>query len=99
MSPTSYRAAPPRGDSVTLPEARRGVNLPLTMTLSPEGRGNQNPLTLPSPPRRGEGTGAVGLAGLVLARRGQRPEPAPGAPRRQQPVGLAAEGGPEILPC
>src|SRR6266542_5857384 len=148
MSPTSYRAAPPRGYVINLTEGRRGVNLPPPCPLprgerearSPlpgrergvpieenptdphpdplpggerevQSKRIQAPLTLPSP-RRGEGdqlprgergarelegTGAVGLGGLVAAAGGQRPEHAPGAARRQQPIGLAAEGAEELL--
>src|SRR6185436_19528176 len=110
MSPTSYRAAPPRGAKCT---GGGGVSQWLGRETN-ERAATPSPCPLPLRGRGRFGTGAlrarrrhqledagagdaVGLAGVVVAGAPQRPQHAPGGARREEPVGLAAEGAPELL--
>src|SRR5712692_7448782 len=84
MSPTSYRAAPPRGDAVTLAQPAHQVNAPGEKTARrPAGA-------------TASAADAVGLGRLVASRPRERPQHAPGPARGEQPVGLAPERAPEL---
>src|SRR5438093_8583248 len=83
MSPTSYRAAPPRGDVVTLPEPCPPVNRLAEIASA-------------RPAPRSDASDADRLPRLEPPAARERQQHAPGAPRGQQPVGLASEDPEEL---